>query len=469
MFPARYLFFIFFFSIIFFNLHANNTLPDIGVIATNTLSLEEEARIGKIYAKELKKQLTVIDDPLTNMYIKNIGYTLLSHNQDIKNSFHFFLIQKNDINAFAFFGGHIGIFTGLILACKTEDEFASVLSHEIAHITQRHLARQIAAQTPTMNIASIIASTLLILVSPQAGMASLHTSLALQQQHAINYTRSNEVEADQIGLTVLTKSGYNPYAAYHFFKTLSNQHQFAQMPPALLLTHPLTNERMNFVLNFALQIPEKDYPKHPNFDIIQQRIQVLYTTSKYDQLKNKYQKEKKEYGLALIAYVEKEYTQALSYVNKLLSESPYNIFFSTLKADILVAQKKYQESIDYLYQIKENSFYLPIIHLHLAKAYIEKKEYRQAKTILELYLQKNTEKTVALNMLLTVYSKLSLYVDFFVTQAKIQFATGRYQESIDSLKKALTQQQISHYQKIKIDAEIRAYTLQYQQVKQILK
>ena len=119
--------------------------------------------------------------------------------------------NNNAINAFAFFGGHVGMHTGLIARADSESEIASVLAHEIAHVTQRHIARRIQAQSRTspLAIASLIGGILLAIADPQAGIAAIQASSAAQAQFGINYTRSNEQEADRVGISLLSRAGFD--------------------------------------------------------------------------------------------------------------------------------------------------------------------------------------------------------------------------------------------------------------------
>ena len=130
-----------------------------------------------------------------------------------------FLIENKTLNAFAFFGGHIAIHSGLFLYTQNESELASVLAHEIAHLTQRHLARAMedrARQTP-LTIAALVGSLMLGLASPQAGIAAAQATTAARAQASINYTRDNEKEADRIGVETLNRAGFDVHSMPKFF------------------------------------------------------------------------------------------------------------------------------------------------------------------------------------------------------------------------------------------------------------
>ncbi|MGL4517184.1 MAG: M48 family metalloprotease, partial [Shewanella sp.] len=131
------------------NSFANNDLPDLGTAAVNTFSLEKEMVYGDAYMRVIRSSAPILNDPVLSQYLTELGNTLVAHATGVKTPFYFFLLQNDEINAFAFFGGHVGVHTGLFLNADNESELASVLGHEVTHVTQRHLARSLEAQQKT--------------------------------------------------------------------------------------------------------------------------------------------------------------------------------------------------------------------------------------------------------------------------------------------------------------------------------
>ena len=143
--------------------------------------------------QQIRAQGGIINDPILIEYINDLGNSLVKNAQDVNYSFEFFIVNNPELNAFAFFGGHIGIHSGLITTADTESELASVIAHEISHVTQRHLARRIEAQSRTqpLTMAGVVSGIILAMINPAVGMAALSTSMAASQQFSINYTRIN--------------------------------------------------------------------------------------------------------------------------------------------------------------------------------------------------------------------------------------------------------------------------------------
>ena len=194
-------------------------LPDIGTAASGTLTIDQENQYGDAYMRMLRNRAPIINDPVLNEYIDSLGHRLVANADDVKTPFTFFMIRDRNINAFAFFGGYVAIHSGLFLHAQNESELASVIAHEIAHVTQRHLARSMedqARRTPA-TIAALAGSLLLAIASPEAGMAAITAATAGNMQGQINYTRSNEKEADRFGIATLSKAGFDVSAMPTFF------------------------------------------------------------------------------------------------------------------------------------------------------------------------------------------------------------------------------------------------------------
>ncbi len=226
-------------------------LPDMGSPADALLSRSDEARLGRQIMVSIRASGAVVEDPIVNEYINEVGSRLAAQANDGKHSFTFFVVDDPAINAFALPGGYIGVHTGLIEASRNEHELAGVLAHEVAHVTQRHIARAIHA-----NSRQSILSTALMLGAMIAGAAgagadavtglmSVSQGTAAQQQ--INFTRSNEYEADRIGITSMAGAGFDPYGMASFFEVMSRTAPSSpeMRVPEFLRTHPVTTTRIS--------------------------------------------------------------------------------------------------------------------------------------------------------------------------------------------------------------------------------
>lgn len=222
---------------------ANANLPELGDPTLENFSSKDEEQLGLAFYRSLRANLAFVDDYLINDYLNNIGQRLVSHSNAAGDKFHFFIVNAPSINAFAGPAAYIGIHTGLILKADNESQLASVLAHEISHVSQRHLARAFdnSGQSTALTFATLLAAILVGSQDPQAGQAVLLTGIAGTHQSAINFTRSNEEEADRIGIGILADTGINPRGMVEFFEIL-----LAQSPNEgieYLRTHPLSSSR----------------------------------------------------------------------------------------------------------------------------------------------------------------------------------------------------------------------------------
>ena len=238
---------------------ASNELPDMGNPVDAILTRGDEYRIGITVLRQLREQGQIIEDPEISEYIQALGSRIAAQASDDGERFTFFVVRDPAINAFALPGGFIGVNQGLLLATKNESELAGVLAHEIAHVTQRHIARSIraAGRQSLATTAMVIAGILLgAMAGGDAAQAAIAVAQGTAAQQQINYTRSNEQEADRIGISYLASAGFDPNAMSSFFETMNRHTGLAgQNIPEFILTHPVTTNRIAEARDRA-----KDYP-----------------------------------------------------------------------------------------------------------------------------------------------------------------------------------------------------------------
>ncbi len=255
-------------------------LPDIGTPASSTLSLIDEYKIGLMIVRGLRDAGQIVEDPEVSEYLQSLGMRLASQAHEGAHRFTFFAVKDAGINAFALPGGFIGVNAGLVTATRSEAELAGVLAHEIAHVTQRHIARSV-QNAGRVNMASAAAVLAAILIGATAGVptdAILGTVTAAQglaAQQQINYTRSNESEADRVGIGILAAAGYDPVAMPEFFGTMQQKSGSAgRNIPDLLRTHPVTTERIAETRDRAQRMERPRSVDSMSYALIRERLAV---------------------------------------------------------------------------------------------------------------------------------------------------------------------------------------------------
>ncbi len=232
-----------------------NRLPDIGSSAGELLTPARQAEYGKMMLAELRNYGYVLDDPLIEDWLQTLGRRLGSASDQPRQPFTFFMLKERQINAFATLGGYIAVNAGLVLTAEREDEVAAVLSHEIAHVTQQHVLRAV-ERAQRDQIPILLGMLAAVVAAQQAGgnssgdasMAAITSGLGLMQQRQIDYTRSNESEADRLGIRTLSRAGYDVDAMAGFFERMSlamRGNEGGYSAPDYLQTHPVTATRIS--------------------------------------------------------------------------------------------------------------------------------------------------------------------------------------------------------------------------------
>ncbi len=276
----RFIFFIITLSLLFPVNSLAHELPDLGDVSQATITPREERQIGLQIMRQIRADPSYLDDPEISGYLNSLGLKLISNSNEARpgQSFEFFALQDSSINAFALPGGFMGFNSGLIIAAQSESELAGVMAHEIAHVTQKHLARMISGQKYSM-ITSLAALAVAILASrsnPQVGQAVITATQASAIQSQLNFTRKHEKEADRVGLNILVDAGFDPQGMSAFFERLQKASRFYENgAPSYLRTHPLTFERIADIQNRTHEMAYRQVPDSTDFLLVRAKLRAL--------------------------------------------------------------------------------------------------------------------------------------------------------------------------------------------------
>ncbi len=261
------------------NIYAHE-LPDLGDVSQATITPRQEKQIGLQIMRQIRADSSYLDDPEITSYLNNLGHKLISSSSEAEpgQSFEFFALQDATINAFALPGGFMGFNSGLIIAAQSESELAGVMAHEIAHVTQKHLARMISGQKYSMftSLAALAIAIIAARSNPQAGQAIMIGSQASMMQSQLDFTRKHEKEADRIGLGILVDAGFDPQGMADFFGRLQVAGRFYENgAPSYLRTHPLTYERIADIQNRTREITYRQVPDSIEFQLVRAKLRAI--------------------------------------------------------------------------------------------------------------------------------------------------------------------------------------------------
>ncbi|MGI9319707.1 MAG: M48 family metalloprotease, partial [bacterium] len=417
-----------------------------GEAATQYLSSQQEADIGKRFLRELLGQENFVSDPELQHYLnklgRNIGQSANLHGVTL----HFNLLEDNELNAFAVPGGYITFNTGLLLTTETESELASVVGHEIAHLSQRHLPRMIAkaqaAKLPTT--AAIIAS---ILVGGQAGIAGVTLANANLLSNQLAYSREFEREADAIGMKLLSDSGFDPTAMADFFNQLQRFNVITSKDvPEFLRTHPLSYTRIA-----ESEARQSSYPASPHqssfeFHLAKAKIQALYSGQPKEAIRILEQdierssgelRDAKLYGLALAKMRLRDYSGAMQAISSMGSDYSGVAAIEIARAQIIAKAGTHEEAMEIYQNLVTRQPENIYIKYYYLDALLEHGDAAVAKKIARHQLRRTPEEFSLYRKLARANVKLGNLVEAHQADAEYLAAIGHYREAIASLKLAL--------------------------------
>ncbi len=331
----------------------DTSLPDLGDVSQTVLTPLDEQRIGEQIMRDVSVSDDVVQDIEVIDYLQTLGNKLAAASPDKQQKFNFFVVQDNSINAFAMPGGVVGVHTGLILASNSESELASVLGHEIGHVTQRHMARMLAQQKydTFKNIAGIALALLVARANPELASGAMATASAAGVQRQLDYTREHEREADRVGLSILDSAGFDVRAMPAFFTTLQRGTRFVEgSAPGFLRTHPLTAERIADVSNRVETMPYKQVTDSLEFNLVRAKLRAAngLAQTAIDQFEDNIKERRfaneaaEHYGLAVAMLRKNDLTGTANQVKWLKTNAPKNAFIENLAARLEVARNNPQ-------------------------------------------------------------------------------------------------------------------------------
>ncbi len=335
-------------------------LPDIGDSAGAIISPEQERKLGAGFMRVLRRQAPLVTDEEVEDYIQSLGHSMSDHS-DYYGDFYFFVIDSPVVNAFAVPGGFVGFHTALILESRTEAELASVVGHEIAHVTQRHGARMIeaASKMSMPSMAALIGAIVLAAANPQAGAAALMASQAAAAQQRINFTRANEKEADALGIRLMSNAGYDTEKMAVFFERMqrANRYNDPAHIPEYLRTHPITINRIAEARSRAETVkPEVVREDSYMYHLIKAKLRVRAQSDPMRALHmaetelrdgNYHYLEVARYQLALALTETGNFDQARVEFAKLTGEFPTVLSFHLAAGRLEQAARQYEEALSH--------------------------------------------------------------------------------------------------------------------------
>ncbi len=434
--------------------------------AFSAYSNAELDELEKQFKQTINLSPQVLRNPLAKTYINQLAEKLARHGQ--MDTPYFFIVNSPEINAFAGPGGYIGVNTQLILASDNESELAAVMAHEMAHVRLHHLYRMIEHQKQMKipQLAGLLAAAALGAINPVLGSGALMGALTGFQQDSINFVRSNEKEADNIGMNILSRANFNPNGMPSFFKKMQEnmRYYYTDNIPAILRTHPLDEDRIAEAENRIAQLPHNNYKSSSKeYYLFKELIrhEVKHDSQKQIEFYKKLCPKTSpnyacDYGLAL-SYIELNKMQMAKTLlepltqNPELKNSPYiSLALANAEQNLgnntdaqTIYQKFYTESPENSAVVSQYSEFLDAENNPKQALSVLLKAHRKMKQDLNICLK-----------LARVQAKLKMTAEAYFTEANCRLIRGEKRAALEQLNIAKRYTNSSSYMYQRITAKI---------------
>ena len=427
----------------------DENLPVLGDYSSSSISLSGEYELGRIWLSIYRSAVKEHNDPMIRTYLEDLLYRLSEDSEVQDRRFEFLVLQDKSINAFAAPGGIIGINLGMFLETEKEGELASVMCHELAHLSQRHYARSQNRSSPLANALMVLGS--IVVAAASRNPEAILIAPAAMQQMSINFTRSNEKEADRVGFNNLVKAGFDPNDMTSMFQRMQDKYQTKSSEEfSYLMTHPLPSERLTDMKVRADNLPKSVntiYRDNIDFYFMQKRAES-WSEKDTRKLIKKYKKNidskdykvsaSNKYGLALAYKETKKFNEAFRIVRSLMKENPNNLVLESSLMELHLAAGNYFEAISLgrnILEIHQSNYSASIL---LAEAYLKNQNPEEAEKLLK-DLSKNRETDPNVWFKLAEAQGLSGNIlELHRSRAEYFILTGRFDAAVFQLKEALS-------------------------------
>jgi predicted Zn-dependent protease len=441
-------------------------LPSIGDSSGTVISPGQEQQLGAAFMRQLRSSGVIFEDLEITSYLESLGQRLTVNSENPEQRFTFFVVDESSINAFAGPGGYIGVHTGLFLASESESELAAVLAHEIAHVTQRHLARAYEA-SERLSLPSMAAMLAAILVASQhseAGQAAMAAVTAGGLQYQINFTRANEKEADRVGIQTLAHAGFDTYGMPRFFERLQkNSRLYGSRPPEFLSTHPVTTDRIAEATSRAERYAASKQPDSLDFQLVRAKLrvnnydnpnQVLDDFRRYLD-KGQDSEPDKLYEYALLLTRTGKTTDAQVVLARLHGDDPDRVAYRLALADTYNSAGKHRQALD-IYRDSLQLYPGDILFVApYARTLLDTGQATAAADILKKFSDKEYNNSQIYKLLAQVAGATGRDVQTHTAMSHYYHLNGYTREALEQLKLAARVPEISGYESARIQARTK--------------
>ncbi len=444
-------------------------LPDFGDPSGSLITPLQEQQLGTAFFRSIHNQIEINQDLEIHEFIEFLGERLALYSDNPQQPFYFFVVLDPRINAFAGPGGYIGINSGLILDTETESELASVMAHEIAHVTQRHLFRAFdAARKLTIPSAIALLGALLIgTQSAELGQAALITAQAASTQFQIAFTRVNEQEADRVGIRTLARANFDPRGMPAFFERLQQSSRYyGEGPPEFLRTHPVTSSRISDSRGRAENFPYRQFADSISYLQFKAKLRVMTAVKpsivvKYFKARlnrgTETQKSVAQYGYALALTSNAQYGKAKTILSQLVQKYPRQHAFINALAKTEIASGNSERALQLYASARKRFPENRAITLEYANTLLRTGKNEPARHLLIDYIRKFPPTPEVYNLVSRAYGGLGKIAQSHRYLAEYYYAIGLTEPAILQARLGLRQTNDDQYLTALLESRLKLF------------
>jgi predicted Zn-dependent protease len=464
-------------------------LPSLGGTDGEELSPQMERKLGEQVMFNIQRDRDYLSDPTVMEYLNNFGASLLAASPEARGEagydFLFFAVRDPVLNAFALPGGFIGVHSALVIAAQSESELASVLAHEIGHVSQRHIARMIGSQRQDslLPLAGLLIAALAARSSPDLAGAAMMGGAGVAASRQLSFTRDAEREADRVGLQILGNAGFETTGMVNFFGRLQvASRNTNDTAPSYLRTHPLTTER---IADIEARIRNQPYRQHADsldFSLIKSRLRILQDDTPQGwrdaaaifagqaRQGSRSQMLAGRYGMAVLALRQRDPVRAQALLNDIQAEMernpalPATSMLTTLAIEIKLASQQPEQALQAARAARVQFPLSRAVKMQFADCLLAAGKSEEASLFLRDQAQLYRQDSAIQQVLARAYAEQGKQALQHIALAEFYSLTGSLPAALEQLKIARGSADASFYDQAMIDARERELQTAWREV-----
>ena len=424
-------------------------LPSLGENSAGLISPAEEYALGQDLIRAYRASLPTSRDPFIEAYLAELLQKVTAHSELPDKRLELIVLDSPTLNAFAAPGGIVGVNTGTFLTAQNEHQLASILAHELAHLSQRHYARRLQQQkaSSTVSLAALLASILVAAAgNTDVGIAAIPAIQAAAIDSSLRFSREMEIEADRIGMQTLTQAGFDPHAMTGMFEQMLKATRYRTKVPEFLLTHPITESRIADSASRAQKYPRKPVEADEEYQMIRTRVMLQYETSaaratkRFEEEIDRYQTMSPlmaHYGLVLARTRNGDTEGARAALPGLKALTKHAVMIATVEADIAAKEQDWDRAAKILNEALARQPRNHPLNVRFAEILMEAGRYAECEALLIKHAKRHPNNAHVWYLLAEVHGLAGHILDVHKARAEYFLLMGLYDKAEIQLRNAL--------------------------------